>query len=219
MGAGEVAGRFVAFGGPLHDIVQEPANGRSWTNSGTRAIADPIRDVEGWRSARHDASNARSVVSSVAVTALLLGARRRPGPIDPTRRSGGSGGAERHRRRSRLPRADRRRSLGSAQRPRPGRPPHPVRPAGPSLAQQGLTELFFESAEPRFDELSPEEFFERFAEGRYTITGRTIEGDTLEGSARFSHRMPAPVGNVAVSGVPLAEDCDDASRRWSASRW
>jgi hypothetical protein len=84
-----------------------------------------------------------------------------------------------------------------------------VRPAR-SLAQQGLTELFFESAEPSFDELSPEEFFERFAQGRYTISGRTLEGDTLEGSARFSHRMPAPVDNVAVSGVPLAEDCEGA---------
>jgi hypothetical protein len=80
-----------------------------------------------------------------------------------------------------------------------------------SLAQQGLTELFFESAEPEFDELSPEEFFERFPEGLYTITGRTIEGDPLEDTAKFSHRMPAPAGNVAVSGVALVEnlDCDE----------
>ena len=82
-----------------------------------------------------------------------------------------------------------------------------VRPAR-SLAQQGLTELFFESAEPEFDALAPEEFFERFPEGRYTITGRTIEGDRLEGTARFSHRMPAPVGNVAVSGIALVADLD-----------
>jgi hypothetical protein len=80
-----------------------------------------------------------------------------------------------------------------------------------SLARQGLTELFFESAEPTFDELSPEEFFERFPEGAYRITGRTIEGDTVRGTARFSHRMPAPAGNVAVSGVALVEelDCDE----------
>jgi hypothetical protein len=82
-----------------------------------------------------------------------------------------------------------------------------VRPGG-SLAEQGLTELFFESAEPEFAELTPEEFFERFPEGRYTITGRTLEGDRLEGRARFSHRMPAPAGGVLVSGVPLAEDCE-----------
>ena len=80
-----------------------------------------------------------------------------------------------------------------------------------SLARQGLTELFFESAEPEFDELSPEEFFARFPAGLYRITGRTVEGDILEGAARFSHRMPAPVGNVAVSGIALVEelDCDE----------
>ena len=61
------------------------------------------------------------------------------------------------------------------------------------LAQQGLTELFFESAEPGFDELSPEEFFERFPEGEYEIEGVSIEGDTLEGEAEFTHVMPAPV--------------------------
>lgn len=78
-----------------------------------------------------------------------------------------------------------------------------------NLAQQGLTELFFESAEPEFDELSPEAFFERFPEGLYAISGRTIEGDTLEGTAKFSHRMPAPPDNVAVSGEALVEDCDE----------
>ena len=74
-----------------------------------------------------------------------------------------------------------------------------VRPTR-SLARQGMTELFFESAEPEFDELSPEEFFERFPAGRYTISGRTLEGDALAGTARFSHRMPAPVGNVRGLG-------------------
>ena len=33
------------------------------------------------------------------------------------------------------------------------------------LQQQGLTELFFESAEPSFDELSAEDFFRRFPQG------------------------------------------------------
>jgi hypothetical protein len=33
------------------------------------------------------------------------------------------------------------------------------------LRRQGLTELFFESAEPSFDELSPKQFFLRFPEG------------------------------------------------------
>ncbi|MDX1482958.1 MAG: hypothetical protein R3229_00635 [Alphaproteobacteria bacterium] len=60
------------------------------------------------------------------------------------------------------------------------------------LAKQGLTELFFESAEPGFDELTAEEFFERFPEGEYEIEAVGIEGDTLEGEALFTHVMPAP---------------------------
>ncbi len=45
------------------------------------------------------------------------------------------------------------------------------------LKKQGLTEIFFESAEPTFDELSPAQFFNRFPEGIYEIEGKRIEGD------------------------------------------
>jgi hypothetical protein len=76
------------------------------------------------------------------------------------------------------------------------------------LRQQGLTELFFESAEPPFDELSPEEFFERFPEGNYEIEGITLEGDELESTAEFTHVLPAPPDNIIISGVAAAEDCD-----------
>src|SRR5262245_43226746 len=43
------------------------------------------------------------------------------------------------------------------------------------LRRQGLTEVFFESAEPPFDELSPEKFFKRFPEGVYDFSGRTLD--------------------------------------------
>ena len=43
------------------------------------------------------------------------------------------------------------------------------------LARQGLTEVFFESDEPSFDELSPEQFLRRFPEGEYEIEGITID--------------------------------------------
>jgi hypothetical protein len=76
------------------------------------------------------------------------------------------------------------------------------------LARQGLTELFFESAEPPFDELSPEEFFERFPEGEYEISGRTTDGEERESVAEFTHVMPAPPGNIEVSGEPTPTDCD-----------
>ena len=43
--------------------------------------------------------------------------------------------------------------------------------ASTKMRQQGLTQLFFESAEPTFDELTPEQFFQRFPEGTYEISG------------------------------------------------
>jgi hypothetical protein len=76
------------------------------------------------------------------------------------------------------------------------------------LRQQGLTEIFFESAEPSFDELSPEDFFERFPEGNYEIEGITLEGAELESTAEFTHVLPAPPDNIRISGESAAEDCD-----------
>jgi hypothetical protein len=68
--------------------------------------------------------------------------------------------------------------------------------ASRNLAQQGLTEGFFESAEPPASVLSMEEFFARFPEGTYEFEGRTLEGDELEGEAEFSHVLAAPPGNL-----------------------
>jgi hypothetical protein len=76
------------------------------------------------------------------------------------------------------------------------------------LRAQGLTELFFESAEPTFDELFPEEFFDRFPEGEYTIEGTTLEGDVLVGEAEVTHVMPAPPVPT-VNLLEMAEQCDD----------
>jgi len=82
-----------------------------------------------------------------------------------------------------------------------------LRPKG-RLARQGLTQLFFESAEPSFDELAPEEFFGRFPEGAYVVTARTLDGGQLKSRVRLSHVMAAPVANILVSGVSAAENCD-----------
>ncbi len=79
--------------------------------------------------------------------------------------------------------------------------------SGPMRAQ-GLTQLFFESAEPSFDQLDPADFFRRFPEGRYEIEGLTQGLGTIVASAVLSHVLAAPVANVLVSGVPAAESCD-----------
>lgn len=78
------------------------------------------------------------------------------------------------------------------------------------LRRQGMTQLEWESAEPTFDELSPEEFFARFPEGAYEIEGITLEGEELESVVELSHVMAAPPGNVTVNGQAAAEDCDAA---------
>ena len=80
------------------------------------------------------------------------------------------------------------------------------------LRRQGLTELFFESAEPTFDELTPEQFFRRFPEGIYEIEGKTIEGEELESTALLTHVMPAPANGVKVNEEAAGNDkvdCED----------
>jgi hypothetical protein len=75
------------------------------------------------------------------------------------------------------------------------------------LQKQGLTEIFFESAEPTFDELPPSEFFRRFPQGIYEIGGVTLEGDALESKTGLTHVMPAPPAPT-VNGQPMATQCD-----------
>jgi hypothetical protein len=76
------------------------------------------------------------------------------------------------------------------------------------MRAQGLTQLFFESAEPPFDELSPADFFARFPEGRYEIEGRAQDGSTVESTAVLSHVLAAPPENIRLSGTLAAESCD-----------
>jgi hypothetical protein len=83
------------------------------------------------------------------------------------------------------------------------------------LRRQGLTEIFFESAEPPFESddpsevtLSPERFFRRFREGIYEIEGETLKGEELESEVLLTHLLPAPPEDITVSGSPAAEDCD-----------
>lgn len=77
-----------------------------------------------------------------------------------------------------------------------------------SLRRHGLTELFFESAEPSFDELAPAQFFRRFPEGTWEVSGVTIDGEELESVDELRHVLPAPPSNILISGVTAAENCD-----------
>ena len=75
------------------------------------------------------------------------------------------------------------------------------------LRRQGLTQLFMESAEPSFDELSPETFFRRFPEGVYTIEAERGRQE-VEVEVELSHVLASPPPNVTVNGIPAAESCD-----------
>ena len=76
------------------------------------------------------------------------------------------------------------------------------------LRRQGLTQLFFESAEPTFDELDPAVFFARYPEGEYEIEGVTLDGEELESTTELTHLMPAPP-DPTVNGLTYDKDCED----------
>jgi hypothetical protein len=71
-----------------------------------------------------------------------------------------------------------------------------------SMRRQGLTQLSFESAEPSFDELTPEQFFARFPEGVYEIEAVTLEGGELESVVEITHVMPAPPEFISPALAP-----------------
>jgi hypothetical protein len=67
----------------------------------------------------------------------------------------------------------------------PGRNEIVLMQAEGKLAQLGITELRFESAEP-----SPEEVLALFPPGEYRFRGRTAEGEQLASNAFLSHDFP-----------------------------
>ena len=78
-----------------------------------------------------------------------------------------------------------------------------------SARKQGFTEFVWESAEPTFDEFGLAEFLERFPEGDYRFSARTLEHGRLVSKAELTHDLPA--GPVITSpeegeGVPSGQD-------------
>jgi hypothetical protein len=78
--------------------------------------------------------------------------------------------------------------------------------ASGNVKAQGLTEGFFESAEPSAAELPMEEFLERFPEGEYTFQGKTLEGERLVGDTELTHTLPAPPTNLSPAGGSLVSN-------------
>lgn len=61
----------------------------------------------------------------------------------------------------------------------------------------GLTEIFSESAEPSFQNLSRAQFLARFPAGPYNLLGLTVDGRWLVGVATLTHSIPAAPKVVA----------------------
>lgn len=82
------------------------------------------------------------------------------------------------------------------------------------IGLQGGTELFLESAEPNFRDLSLADFLVRFPAGNYRIQGEGMGGQTLLGSARFTHNIP--LGPLLLSpGEDSEVDPNNTVVRWN----
>jgi len=62
---------------------------------------------------------------------------------------------------------------------------------GGPFKELGLSELFFEGAEPTLDDFPLDELLERFPEGTYEFEGRTVDGQEIDGEWDFTHAIPA----------------------------
>lgn len=84
------------------------------------------------------------------------------------------------------------------------------------FAKQGGTELFLESAEPNFSELTLAEFLKRFPQGQYQFRGKGTKGETFVGTATLTHNLPAGPQLVwPVEGAGLV-DANNATLMWKS---
>jgi len=67
-----------------------------------------------------------------------------------------------------------------------------------AYANLGLTELFFEGAEPNLADVPLEELLDLFPEGKYRFRGKTVDGDDIVGTGTLSHAIPAGPSNVSA---------------------
>ena len=85
---------------------------------------------------------------------------------------------------------------------------------GGLVDNEGVTELFLESAEPEFDgDEGLQEILDRFPEGKYEFEGETVDGQNLKGKATLTHDIPA--GPVIVS----PQEGDDVNPENAVITW
>jgi hypothetical protein len=82
-----------------------------------------------------------------------------------------------------------------------------------SIGATGVTELFFESAEPSFADLPLSQLLVRFPKGNYRFEGVTVDAKRIAGAATLSHSIPAgpqvvapTEGATLVANAPVVID-------------
>ncbi len=65
--------------------------------------------------------------------------------------------------------------------------------------QLGMTELFFEGAEPNLDDFPLASLLALFPEGEYEFEGTTVDEGVIEGEGMLSHAVPNGPGNVTAT--------------------
>ena len=66
----------------------------------------------------------------------------------------------------------------------------------------GMTELFFEGAEPNLADVPLEELLAKFPAGGYRLIGRTVDGSRIVATATLTHAIPAGPSNLAAALTP-----------------
>jgi hypothetical protein len=80
---------------------------------------------------------------------------------------------------------------------------------GGGFGQLGMTELFFEGAEPSLDEFPLEDLLGLFPEGRYTFNAVKVNGRRLTSRPALSHAIPAgPIVGSQVNGDSIVISWD-----------
>jgi hypothetical protein len=62
----------------------------------------------------------------------------------------------------------------------------------------GMTELFFEGAEPNLADVPLQELLDRFPAGDYRLVGRTVDRERIVGTATLTHAIPAGPANLSA---------------------
>jgi hypothetical protein len=66
----------------------------------------------------------------------------------------------------------------------------------------GMTELFFEGAEPDLADVPLQELLDRFPAGNYKFVGKRVDGESIADTAVLTHAIPAGPTNVSAQVGP-----------------